>query len=425
MRDRLDAPLEARILDPKDTATLPSSSRLESVALQLHARRDWRMLVAMVERWSQVAEPTSRARLAQIEAFLHLCMMDRAWTRLQGMEPNDGHQVDYLTLTARMFVDRGWPKRARAALEQAVELAPSDPRIDALRERAAQPPRRAPSQLPEADADLDHQLEAAELFLSTGAYLKGKQLLSRLEAQHPLDDRAAALRWALAGDYELVDTDLPRLADSLAPMTPMGTWEHPETTGEDEHTESIDLHATLGGGSEHAEHDTGGFAGLFRGDTSGGTDPAFGGDQEVTQTTSIDELRALPGTAFDDPDEDTQVLRIVGLDHMPGEQEAERIPEEPPAYEELEQEDDAVVIITRRRELTVPAPPVPSLTPMVAPKGNPMPSLDTTEVRRRPSVVPQSRAPATDFRIWWIVLATVLLATAAVLALIAAVLLTR
>ena len=173
-------------------------------------------MVRVVERWSRSGEPTRAAQLAQARAFLALTLMDRAWVRLR--ELNEAHPGDRETqlLTARMFIARGWPVRARKVLAQ-LEASPEVARLSV---EAAKPPRQPPSNAREIEASgsPQQQVELAEAFLAAGSFLRAKGLLERMSRQRgPWSQRVDDLLWATAGDFAREDGDPVELARSLAP----------------------------------------------------------------------------------------------------------------------------------------------------------------------------------------------------------------
>ena len=99
-----------------------------------------RGVVRLVERWAQLGGLTDEALVAQARAFMSLRLMDRAWVRLQEARERDPEQTEVQLLTAEMFIERGWPARARRILERVVIDSVDPDRLDRLRQVAAQPP---------------------------------------------------------------------------------------------------------------------------------------------------------------------------------------------------------------------------------------------------------------------------------------------
>lgn len=372
--------------------------------LRLAAAGEVRTLVGVVERWSQVAEPTQRALLAQIEGFLDLCMMDRAWTRLQSLRDVDALRRERTLLTARMFIDRGWPRRARRLVDEALALWPEDADLLALSAGADAPPRRAPVADPDLDAPYADLLGVAETWLATGAFLKAHRLLEQLQRRHPGEKRPSELLWALKGDYDLQGTTLAAIAASWA--------------GSDEAEAESRPGAVLSAPSPVSSPSTGSFPDLFgsnadegRGDSAHGYPVRDEETAEITQATRMSDLAgaaSLRAAGGDDRDEDTQVLRIVnhgtdGATFTPvaaGSPRGDRGPATSPGIrEELEGEDEAVIQLTRTHDHQPPvemkrAPTLPDPGP---PRRVPTHLADLPEVQPEAEVVGQAEALP-----WWI-----------------------
>ncbi len=294
------------------------------------------MLVSTVERWSQVGAPTTRARLAQIEALLDLRVMDKAWTRLQAVPEDTPEALRRWKLTARMFVERGWPNRAREAVEQATVLAPEDPEVLALSEASLATPRTPPAHLPPAEAPFAERLTVAETLLACGAFLKGRRMLDVLDQERPGDRRVSDLLWALQGDYELVGATLQQVVGHYAVPAPVRTAD--PVTG----TPVVVTRNRASGARDGA------FPALFRG-------PATDHDRadteaETTMATRMEDIRRVPSLPDLDRDDDTAVLRVVGDDLTDADALSVRKNARP---EDMEEEDDVVVLV-RRRELQPP-----------------------------------------------------------------------
>ncbi|HMV65704.1 MAG TPA: hypothetical protein PKA64_02545, partial [Myxococcota bacterium] len=382
------ASLEAT-LDPKSAPVLPPSSRLEAAALRLAAKGELRLLVSMVERWAQLGEPTPRAMLAQIEGFLDLCMMDRAWTRLQALPEGEAWRRPRLLLTARMFIERGWPRRARKVLDEALAAWPDDAHVRELSALADQPPRRAPAQEPEPDAPFEDQLAVAETWLATGAFLRARRLLEHLIRRFPDATRPADLLWALRGDYELSTSSLPALAATWGALSASEPGDLPD---DPEPTDSV-----LRRGGDVADLGSTSFPQLFE-DAASAMEHDELEASEITQASRIPDLARLaladlPGG--DDREEDTQVLRVVSSPGAPMSREAppdDEPPSSPGFADELEGEDEAVVQLTRDAERQPPqeirrAPVLPD----PGPRRRPPPS-QAPQAPPAPAAAPPSRA---------------------------------
>jgi hypothetical protein len=407
-------------------------ARIERAVTRLAQRGDPRAVIALVERWSQTGEPTPRARLAQVRAFLDLAMTDRAWTRLQdgadaspvdragadpaASDPLDAEaRLDGLRLTARMFLDRGWPKRAIPVLDASLALAPDDAELLALRARAEQPARRPPpDDAVPADAPAAERLALAEACLATGAFLRARRLLEQLTAAPPTDPTHAAraddLLWALRGDYDVAES----LADLVAAA------EDPDLAPEqDEHTSATAHLGPRPARPSPAPHRPAGEPALDPADlgvpdlfgmaapaSEGVPDGALGGARpgeapeapgEVTQATRMLDLRSGEGAlGGGDRDEDTQVLRVFATPGASTEAPVAAPARPATTTEGVEREDEAVVQLTDAAAalpppkvalpLPIPTPPRPSGSPDAphdapgGPRAEPMVLLDDAQI---------------------------------------------
>lgn len=318
----------------------------------------------MVERWAQLGEPTPRALIAQITGFLDLCMMDRAWTRLQAVPDTEAWRRQRMILTARMFIERGWPRRARKVLDDALQHWSDDPQLRRLSELADAPPRRAPANEPDPSAPYREQLAVAETWLATGAFLRARRLLEHLVRQFPDEGRSGDLLWALRGDYELATSTLPALAATWgAPSA--GAGDAADFPDEPEPTDNV---RHRGAWVEGLDIGTTSFPQLFE-EAIRPLDPEEEESAEITQATRMPDLARLalpearkPGDPApreaardEDREEDTQVLRIVSSQGAMIQRFREDEPPSSPGFaDELEGEDEAVVQFTRNAERQPP-----------------------------------------------------------------------
>lgn len=386
--------------NPSDarTGSIPPAYRLEQAALRLAEVGDRRTLISMVERWAQLGDPTPPALMAQIRAMLDLCMMDRAWTRLQALPEEPTLLRERNLLTARMFLERGWPRRARKVLDEAREAWPDDPevrRLAALLERPAPPTAAAEVDL---EAPFEEQLALAESWLATGAFLKARRLLEQLQRRAPSEHRPAELLWALRGDFDLHGTTLQALVKAHAPA-PMAFSEPAELAS----AAPVAVYnalppADFGGGASSNLGTLGDLTSLG---------PELTEDEaEITQATRLDELAASSDGAAakavgDEKDEDTQVLRIVSSEPTRRTSTNAAWSAEPPTSpgiaDELEGEDEAVVLLTRHAERQPPhrtnAPqPAPDLGPRRQPEFPPPPLAQPAPPAPAPAPVEEEEA---------------------------------
>ncbi len=198
----------------------PSRLRyLDGVVEYLWDAKNLRGLVCLVERWASVEPPSKTGRLYQVRAFLALRLMDRAWLQLKKLLEQDPDDMEALSMATEMFLDRGWPSRARKLLKEAQERMPGAPELPRLIELCEGPPRTPPAnarQL-EQNGSPAELLELAERFLATGSFLRGRALLERVRQAQPTNARAKDLLWALDGDFDAGDISPEELAAQLAP----------------------------------------------------------------------------------------------------------------------------------------------------------------------------------------------------------------
>lgn len=298
------------ILTRTDTSAIPPASRLESTALHLEAQGDLRALICFVERWREVAEPTTAARLAQARALVGLGLMDRAWSRLQELLESKSTGVQAVAVTARMFLERGWTKQARHALQGALADYPDNTELQALWERAAEPPTQPDLEAADLDsADPKALLTAAEHHMALGSFVKARSLLERARKDAPTNKRVLDLLWALEGDFDLVGISLAELTDRYGPdLSALA-----DLSDDAEHTAEVDAAPRMS--ERELSEGNSSFAGLFR-DLEPRTELYQGHDDaEITQLSSLAALDELRQSEQQPPSlggsDDTQILRVV------------------------------------------------------------------------------------------------------------------
>ncbi|MCB9664072.1 MAG: hypothetical protein H6732_08150 [Alphaproteobacteria bacterium] len=401
------------ILEPGARAGPPPATLLEATALELRRRRDLRGLVALVERWSQVGQPTDEAKLLQVEALLQLCMTDRAWTRLRSLTHLRGEQrLRARVLTAEMFLLRGWSDRAQEAIAEIRRLDPRAPALAELQERAGAP--RTTPMVPESGAPTDELLAAAERFLCEGASLTARRLLEGLARREPEHPRVAELRWAMAGDFDLVGSTLAEVVERTVGSVGMP----------DLHLDpDLDVDAPTDAGVEIAPAVTGGrqdrhaFPSLFKGTQA--EDDVDLDEVENTQAMRLDEL-ASDGPTFADGGEDTQVMHVVQQAREP---EPTPEPRRRRKEAELEDEDDVVVLV--HGGASAPPPrlrrPLPSPAPQPRRKARPPPVVEPDELE--PVGAPEAPRPRPmlddDFPWVWVLASAAVLGCAGIALLLA------
>jgi len=209
----------------------------------LAGRGDFVGVVRVVETWATQGTPTRRAQLSEARAFLHLRLMDRALNRAREVLEAEPDNTDALLLQAEIYLERGWPLKARKPLQQLRELHPAG-RDDVERfwARAQLDPVRpeATAREIERDANPARLLALAESFLATGSFLRATGILERLRRAEPENARVKELLWSLAGDFGGGDMGVDSLVATLLPPSFVGADFLPD---EPEHTESFDLRA--------------------------------------------------------------------------------------------------------------------------------------------------------------------------------------
>lgn len=217
----------------------------ESVAT-LATRGDYIGVVRIVEAWAAQGTPTPRARLSEARAFFHLRLMDRALNRTREVLEADLDQTDALMLQAEIYLERGWPLKARKPLQQLRDQllgGPGRDDIEALWARAQADPVRpeALAREIEREGDPGKLLMLAERFLATGSFLRATGILERLKRAEPNNARVKELLWSLAGDFGAGTQTVEALVASLLPPSTHLVLDH--SMDEPEHTESFGLRA--------------------------------------------------------------------------------------------------------------------------------------------------------------------------------------
>lgn len=319
--------------------------------------------MTLVEKWTEVAEPTIVARVAQGRALVELRMVDKATARVRDLAEATPPNLEAMLVLGEAHLLRGWQREARRVAERGLELWPGHAGFRSLLERCAD----APPPPEDESVDLDH-LPPAELVrlarhhMASGSFVRARSLLERVRRRVP-DHRAAQdLLWALDGDYALPGPTLTELCDRWGPELPF----LPEIADEPEHTEStrlLDVDPLEERRSNHA------FPALFR--NLGETDPDDAGTESehtaVSGMAPTVELRTFEPSEHTDPgSDDTQIVRVL-MNHPRGAEppaapsgapnlaaELRPPPSLRPArdYAAGDDEDDALIVHTRREEST-------------------------------------------------------------------------
>lgn len=236
-------------MPPPSPAASPQSSKrgdhpLDESVATLAARGDHIGVVRIVEAWTTRGTPSPRARLSEARAFFHLRLMDRALNRTREVLEADPEQADALLLQAEIYLERGWPLKARKPLQTLRDQlvgGPSREDIDSFWVRAQADPVRPEAQAREIERE-GHParlLGLAERFLATGSFLRATGILERLRRAEPDNARVKELLWSLAGDFGTGGQSLDALVATLLPPRPNQAGDRP--LDEPERTESFGL----------------------------------------------------------------------------------------------------------------------------------------------------------------------------------------
>lgn len=221
----------------------PRDQHLDDAVATLAGRGDSVGVVRVVETWVTQGTPTRRAQLTEARAFLHLRQMDRALNRAREVLEAEPDSTDALLLQAEIYLERGWPLKARKPLQQLRDLHPAGrDDIERFWARAQLDPVRpeATAREIEREANPARLLALAESFLATGSFLRATGILERLRRAAPDNARVKELLWSLAGDFGGGDMGVDSLVATLLPPSFVGDDFLPD---EPEHTESFDLRA--------------------------------------------------------------------------------------------------------------------------------------------------------------------------------------
>ena len=127
---------------PFENTPSPKTRELLQLLERLEHEERHRDVIRLAERWAQQNPLPREASLAQARAFLSLRLMDRAWVRLRDLADSNSDDIEPLLLTAEMFLERGWPARARKVLQRVKRIDDKHHALPDLEKRAAAPPPR-------------------------------------------------------------------------------------------------------------------------------------------------------------------------------------------------------------------------------------------------------------------------------------------
>lgn len=206
---------------PSTTHTRPAD--LEELARTLVALGASRATVELVERWSEVGEPTPAARIAEARAFVDLRLVDRAWSRLRDLIEAPEPSREALVVAIELFLLREWHERARKLVAWAVARDPTDPGLRALQARAVEPPTAVePPNVDPEELTVAELVASAEQHMAHGTFIKARSMLERARRRAPDNLRAKDLLWALNGDFTVegsLDALYRRLSEQVS-VTP-------------------------------------------------------------------------------------------------------------------------------------------------------------------------------------------------------------
>lgn len=216
----------------ENTTSGAIAAYLDRVCAALAARSDRRGLIRLVERWSRTGEASRAACLLQARALVDLCLMDRAWVRLNEILSRDPEDAEAILLAAEMFIGRGWPVRARKLLGRAPESLANNERYQDLWRQSEEAPLQPDPNAREIErtGSPEELLSLAVRFQATGSFLRAKSILERLKRQTgPWSGRVDDLLWALSGESAREEGDPLALARTLAPEIETD-WDRGENT---------------------------------------------------------------------------------------------------------------------------------------------------------------------------------------------------
>jgi tetratricopeptide (TPR) repeat protein len=411
----------------------PRDADLDEAAATLAGRGDHIAVIRLVEAWAGQGSPTLAARLTEARSFFALRLMDRALARAREVLDIEPDLQEALLLQAQVYLERGWPVKARRPLQLLREAGRED--LDALWARAQGEPVRPEASAREIEREGNPRamLTLAEGFLATGSFLRATGILERLRRAEPDNPRVKELLWAIAGDFSAAPS-LTAMVQAVGP----GRSNIPQdaTLEEPEHTESFDLHAS----DLDLEAAAGTvFPSLFKHAQNAQWAAEPGEDTQSSGLATPSEMAEEQLTSLTDGDSnDTQIMLVL----RPGEDRpaAHRRREEAPgglretlnlrAWQEsmgmsapsdlpegpddrLEEEDENVVVMTRAEPAPASAPIAPSDRPIEVIEKHGVPLAVPAPPEPLVDVLPPPPPPRTSLRPMLLVGALALLAAVA------------
>ncbi len=305
-----------------------SDDLLERVTLHQATRGFHRLVVLFVERWAVDRQPTFAARLALAEAYVHLRLLDRAFTRVEALLGHPEATPVVWRLGVRILRMRGWLDEATSFARRAERAFPDDASMAELVDSASEPFTSAPPAQGDAAASAIAEAEAAMLL---GQFVRAQVALQRVRRQLTRPHgRVDELLWAIRGDFTM-DAGIEQLVPLLLPSPDSSDTLVP-----------IDDEALGGPASAEA------FRQLFR-KLDVGLDEM---DPDSEEATHISEMAEIVRRAGGSLESDTEIARVVRDEPDPDALEtavAGKLIEASSDYARPDHlEDDSIVVVTRR-----------------------------------------------------------------------------
>jgi uncharacterized protein HemY len=165
------------------SAAGPPAVRFTQVLRRLVQSEDSRGIIRLVERWLEHGGVTLYARVSEARAFMDFRLMDRAWVRLGEAAEVAPNSAEVQLLTTQLYIERGWPGRARQMLDRVVAADVADKEhLEWLHREAKKSPRALPEQASEIERTgaAEQVLALAEHYLTVGSLVRAESLLERL-----------------------------------------------------------------------------------------------------------------------------------------------------------------------------------------------------------------------------------------------------
>jgi tetratricopeptide (TPR) repeat protein len=297
------------IREPGGSVRPVQAAMLERLCFALDRAGEQRALIRLAECWSVLGRLPAKVALVEAGNLLDFGLVDRAWVRMRECEDALGDTVEHSALQAEMYLQRGWPARARRHLESALEAHPETPALLRLLERTDAPAMEPPSDARdvEREGNPEQLVDLAERFLRTGSHLRARAVLERLRKKEgPLGGRVEDLLWGLDGGFEEDDVDLMVLAESLLPRVALLEVEG----GAETMTQTRVGPVLVDMVDPPLEADGPAFPSLFRWLEEEAADP---GSAEVTAVSSLAEMLVSEEHTQNEDDTGTQQTRIMRL----------------------------------------------------------------------------------------------------------------